>query len=189
MKSLKKAIVLLVFCLFSFSSLHAYSYASAGKEPTLDAQDGILNAINENDFKKAQGVFILYKENYKYLNDDFNNKLYSSLETAIKEKDKKTIVKWLRISLSLEVQRRLEGGLQNIKTFNISKVMLAKANKFYKILSGSLDFKVNKALKKAIRNCTTAIGNPGLFGVGAKKSNEEKYIINQEIALKILKSL
>ncbi len=189
MKVLKKVVLLLVFCLFTFSSLEAYSYASAGKEPTLDAQDAILNAINESDFKKANDTFVLYKKNYQYLNDDFNNKLYSSLQNAIKAKDKKLIVKWLRVSLALEVQRRLEGGLENISTFNVSKVMLAKANKFYKILSGSLEFKTNKKLKKAIKNCIGAIGNPGLFGVGAKKANIKEYKKNQNIAVEILKSL
>lgn len=185
----KKIILLLIFCLFSFSSLHAYSYASAGKEPTLDGQDGILNAINENDFKKAQEVFSTYSKNYKYLNDDFNKDLYVSLEKAIKDKNKKDIVKWLRISIALEVERRLDGGLQNINTFNVSKVMLAKANKFYKILSGSLEFRTNKALKKAIKNCINSIGNPGLFGVGAKPINLKEYKKNQEIAVKILKSI
>lgn len=189
MKLLNKLALMLVIALFSFSTLQAYSYASAGKEPTLDGQDGILNAINENDFKKASEVFIKYKDQYKYLNDEFNKELYNSLESSIKNKDKKNIVKWLRVSLALEVERRLDGGLKNINDFNVSKVMLAKANKYYKIISGSLDFKVNKKLKNAMKNCIASIGNPGLFGVGAKEANIEEYKKNQEIALEILKSL
>lgn len=189
MKFLNKVIVLLVFCLFTFSSLHAYSYASAGKEPTLDSQDGILNAINENDFKKANDVFEQFSKNYKYLNDDFNDKLYEGLKTAITEKDKTKIVRWLRVSLAVEIERRLDGGLKNISDFNIAKVMMAKANKFYKLLSSNLEFETNKALKKALKNCTTAIGNPGLFGVGAKPKDLELYKKNQEIAITTLKTL
>lgn len=186
---MKKLLALLLFGFYLTTNAFAYSYASAGKEPTLDAEDGILNAINENDFKKAQEVFTKFSKNYQYLNDDFNDKLYQGLETAIINKDKKNIIKWLRLSIAVEIERRLDGGLQNIKEFNVSKVMLAKANKFYKLLSSNLDFKTNKALKKALKNCTNSIGNPGLFGVGAKPVNIEEYKTNQDIAVKILKSL
>lgn len=186
---MKKLLLLFVFGLCLTTNLFGYSYASAGKEPTLDAEDGILNAINESDFKKAQEVFTQYSKNYQYLNDDFNNKLYTGLQNAITKKDKKSIVRWLRVSLGLEIQRRLDGGLKNIDNFNVAKVMLAKANKFYKLLSSNLDFKTNKVLKKALKNCTKAIGNPGLFGVGARPKDVEAYKINQEIAVKILKSL
>jgi hypothetical protein len=67
--------------------------------------------------------------------------------------------------------------------------MLAKANKFYKLLSVSLDKNKDKKLKTAIKNCMGAIGNPGLFGVGAKKPNKEEYIKNQKIIIDIIQSL
>ncbi len=189
MNYIKKAILLGILSFFINSSLNAYSYASAGKEKTIDAKKAITEAINKKDFKKVKFVFYKYKENYKYLNDDFNNEFYNSLENAIISKDIKEIVRWLNISLALEIQRRLDGALKNINTFNISKVMLAKANKYYKLLSSGLHFKNNQVLKKALQDCTIAIGNPGLFGVGAKKHNKEKYIKNQKIILKVLQSL
>jgi hypothetical protein len=186
---MKKFLSLLLFMSVFASHTFAYSYASAGKEPTLDAEDGILNAINENDFVKAQAVFDTYAKNYQYLNDDFNDKLYEGLQSAITNKDKQAIIKWLRVSLAVEIQRRLDGGLKNINNFNISKVMLAKANKFYKLLSSNLDAKTNKALKKALKECTTAIGNPGLFGVGAKPVDVQAYKQSYDKAVKLLKSL
>ena len=67
--------------------------------------------------------------------------------------------------------------------------MLAKADKFYKLLSVSLDKEVDKKLKDALFQCADSIGNPGLFGVGAKPVNKEKYIENEKIADEILKSL
>lgn len=67
--------------------------------------------------------------------------------------------------------------------------MLAKANKFYKLLSVSLDAHTDKKLKKAIDACIKSIGNPGLFGVGAKKADEQKYIQNQKIIIEIIQSL
>lgn len=186
---MKKLLLLVLFGFCFTINVFAYSYASAGKEPTLDAQDAILNAINENDFKKAHEEFIKYSKNYKYLSDDFNKELYSGLETSIVKEDKKNIIKWLKISIAVEIERRLDGGLANINNFNVSKVMMAKANKFYKLLSSNLDFKTNKALKKGLKNCTAAIGNPGLFGVGAKPVNLEAYKKNQAEIVKILKSL
>lgn len=184
-----KLILLFIISIITTINLNAYSYAATGKEPSIDAKEAILNAINKDDFYLAKKVLEESKEHYVYLTNTFNNKLYSSLEKSILDKDKKEVNHWLNISLATEIQRRVEGGLENIKVFNIAKVMLAKADKFYKILSPFLDKKQDKELSSALKECIESIGNPGLFGVGAKPYNIEKYKLNQEIAVKILKSI
>jgi hypothetical protein len=189
MKFIHKLVLLLVIFFNLSSSLYAYSYAAAGKEPTIDAKEEIIKAINTNDFAKAKEVFKAHEKNYKYLSELFVSKLYSNLWASLENKDKKEIVKNLEISLGAEIQRRIAGGLKNIKTFNVAKVMLAKANKFYKLLSVSLDDKTNRELKKAIKTCMNSIGNPGLFGVGSKPANKENYIKNQKIIINIIQSL
>lgn len=170
-------------------NLNAYSYAAAGKEPTIDAKEEIMKAINKNDFQTAKEVFTKYEKNYKYLNDEFNGSLLLGLKYSIENKNKEEVVKWLNISIASEIQRRLDGGLKNIKNFNVAKVMLAKADKFYKLLSSSLDIQKDKTLKEAIQKCIKSIGNPGLFGVGSKSANIEEYKKNQKIAVDIIKSL
>lgn len=182
-------ILLFIVAIVTSINLNAYSYAAAGKEPTLDAKEAILKAINSDDFNIAKTTFLKYEENYKYLNDEFNSTLFEGLKIAIEEKNKNNIAKWLDISIASEIQRRLDGGLKNIKQFNIAKVMLAKANKFYKLLSPSLEIQIDKNLSLAIEKCIKSIGNPGLFGVGAKPINIDEYKKNQEIAIKILKSI
>ena len=157
--------------------------------PTIDAKEAILKAVNANNFNEAKIVFDKFKMNYQYLNDEFNSKLFNNLKNAIEIKDKDAIFASLDITIAAEIQRRLDGGLKNIKQFNVAKVMLAKASKFYKILSVSLEDSVNKKLKNAIRKCVESIGNPGLFGVGARPANIELYKENQQIAIKILQSL
>lgn len=189
MRFFSKLVLFLVVAFLSSSNLYAYSYAAAGKEATIDAKEAMMEAINIDDFSKAKEVFVKYDKNYKYLNDDFISKLYKGLQTSIDKKDKKQVVYHLELSIAAEVQRRIDGGFQNIKTFNISKVMLAKANKFYKLLSVSLDKDKDKKLKAAIKNCMGAIGNPGLFGVGAKKPNKEEYSKNQKVIIDIIQSL
>jgi len=184
-----RLILLFIVAIVTSINLHAYSYAAAGKEPTIDSREAILKAINSDDFKSAKTAFLKYEKNYQYLNDDFNSKLYEGLKGAIDKKDKADIAKWLNISIATEIQRRLDGGLKNIEQFNISKVMLAKANKFYKILSSSLSTSIDKDLNSALKKCIESIGNPGLFGVGAKPKNIDEYKKNQEIAVEILKSL
>jgi len=164
MKRILLGIMMLVFAI----NLYGYSYAAAGKEPTLDAKEAILKSINNNDFNEAKTIFEANKKNYHYLNDEFNQKLFMGLKSSIEKKDKESVLKWLDVSVASEIERRLDGGIKNIKKFNIAKVMLAKANKFYKILSPSLDTKSNQILGEAIKNCMLSIGNPGLFGVGAK---------------------
>ena len=175
--------------LFVSSNALAYSYAAAGKEPTIDAKEKILKAVNKDDFAGAIKVFKENERNYKYLTDEFIKGLYDGLNSALKSKDKKQVMRYLELSLAAEVQRRVDGGLQNIDTFNVAKVMLAKANKFYKLLSPSLDTNKAKELKAALKACTKAIGNPGLFGVGAKKPNKQEYIKNQRKVIEIIQSL
>ena len=182
-------ILLFALTLLTAINLNAYSYAAAGKEPTIESKEAILKAINSDDFENAKIVFDKYEKNYRYLNDEFNNNLFKNLEDAIKNQKKELIIKWLNISTAIEIERRLDGGLKNIKEFNVAKVMLAKANKFYKILSPFLDEEKNNNLSQALKNCIEAIGNPGLFGVGAKPYDIEKYKLNQELVVKILKSL
>lgn len=184
-----KLILLFVVSIFASMNLHAYSYAAAGKEPTIDAKEAILKAVNDNDFNGAKTVFIKYTKNYQYLNDEFNDKLFDGLKDAIEKKDTVRVSKNLDISIAAEIQRRLDGGLKNIKQFNVAKVMLAKANKFYKLLAVRLDDVTNKKLNSAIKECVKSIGNPGLFGVGARPANIEIYKQNQQIAIEILQSL
>jgi hypothetical protein len=185
----KKYIILVLISLIAAINLQAYSYAAAGKEPTIDSREEILGAINSDNFVLAKEILEKNKDNYLYLTKEFNEKLFSSLESAILEKNKEKINRWLNVSIATEIQRRLDGGLQNIDNFNIAKVMLAKADKFYKLLSVSLDKEVDKKLKDALFQCVDSIGNPGLFGVGAKPINKQKYIENEKIADEILKSL
>ena len=186
---MKKYIILVLISLITSINLQAYSYAAAGKEPTIDSREGILGAINSDNFVLAKEILEKNKDNYLYLTKEFNEKLFSSLESSILEKDKQKINKWLDVSIATEIQRRLDGGLKNIDNFNIAKVMLAKADKFYKLLSVSLDKELDKKLKEALFQCMDSIGNPGLFGVGAKPVNKEKYIENKKIVDELLKSL
>lgn len=67
MKYIYKLTLLLAITFFSASSLDAYSYAAAGKEPTIDAKELIVKAINKDDFATANKVFQKYDKNYKYL--------------------------------------------------------------------------------------------------------------------------
>jgi len=184
----KKILVILVIAVSS-ANLYAYSYAAAGKEPTIDSREKILKLVNANDFNGANKEYTKAKKNYDYLSGIHNKKLSSSLDNALKNENIKNINKWLNVSIAAEVNRRLDGGLNNIKVYNVSKVMLAKANKFFKLLEPSLSKDQRKNLTDAIKNCIKAIGNPGLFGVGAKPANKDVFIKNQKLALEILKSL
>jgi len=188
MKQIKLLILLLCIALGA-NNLFAYSYAAAGKEPTIDSREKILKFVNQNDFTEAINEFTKAKKNYDYLSGLHNKKLITSLKTSIETKNIKEINKWLNISIAAEINRRLDGGLKNIKVYNVSKVMLAKANKFFRLLEPSLSKEKRKNLSFAIKNCIKAIGNPGLFGVGAKPANKDDFIKHQKQALEILNSL
>jgi len=187
--TLYKKILIFLFITLSSINLYAYSYAAAGKEPTIDARESILKFVNSSDFGEAATVFEKTKKNYTYLSGLHDKNLVSSLKVAIDNKNVDQINKWLNVSLAAEINRRLDGGLKNIKVFNVSKVMLAKANKFFKLLEPSLTKEKKEDLSIAIKGCIKAIGNPGLFGVGAKPANKDNFIKYQQKVLSILKSL
>ena len=184
-----KKLLLALIALFIATNLNAYSYASAGKEPTIDSKEQIMKALNNDDFTTASKIFKEHEKNYRYLTKEFIPSLYDGLQKGLENKDKKQIVKYLELSIAAEIQRRIDGGLQNIKVYNIAKVMVMKAKKFYSLLSISLDKQTDEKLKKAVTNCIKSIGNPGLFGVGAKPSNKDEYIKNQKLIIEIVQSL
>lgn len=188
MNLLKKAVLFLLVTLCS-TNLMAYSYAAAGKEKTIDYREAILKYVNNNDYINAKKEFEKAAKNYAYLSGIHDTNLLPSLGKAIDEKKPQEINRWLNISIAAEINRRLDGGLVNIKTYNVSKVMLAKASKFYKLLEPALNKEQKDKLSLAIKNCIQAIGNPGLFGVGAKPANEVVFKQNQQTALEVLKSL
>lgn len=188
MSTIQKILMILLMTIFS-NSLFAYSYAAAGKEPTIESREKILKFVNANDFIQAKNEFEKAKDNYAYLSNLHDKNLLNSLETAINNKQSLEINKWLNISLAAEINRRLDGGLKNIEIYNVSKVMLAKANKYYKLLEPSLTKEQKQKLSLAIKNCMKSIGNPGLFGVGAKPADLKKFKENQQTAIGILKSL
>ena len=127
MKFIHVVFLNMFFVFLGVFELSAYSYAAAGKEPTIDAKERIVGAINRDDFSDAKKIFAEYEQNYRYLNDDFVKGLYDGLKNSIEQKDKAKSVKYLELSLAAEIQRRIEGGFKNIDNYNVAKVMLAKA--------------------------------------------------------------
>lgn len=178
----------LFFSVMLSLKLFAYSYAAAGVEPTIQSREAILGAINAGDYTKAMQIYNEESQNYKYLST-FNKNLSNGLRDAIEKKDNKSIARWLNISLACEIERRVEGALENIDDFNVTKVMLAKVDRFYRILSPSLDKSIDLKLKTAIKGCASSIANPGLFGVGAKGADILEYKRYQKDILDSLKNL
>ena len=115
-----KKILIFLFITFSSINLFAYSYAAAGKEPTIDSRELILKHVNSGDFAKAKKEFVKAEKNYTYLSGIHNKDLSLSLQKAINDKNASDINRWLNVSIAAEINRRLDGGLKNIETFNIS---------------------------------------------------------------------
>ncbi len=183
------SLVVGLFVLFLTINLNACLASVSGDEPTADAKEQIIKDLNDNNFNEALKVFKEHEKNYKYLTKNFIPSLYSGLKAGLKNKNKKQVIKYLELSIAAEVQRKINEGLQNIKDYNVAKVIVLNAKKFYNLLSFSLDKQTNKKLKSAVQKCIEAIGNPGLFGVGKKPANIDKYKKNQKIIIDIIQSL
>ena len=81
---MKKYIILVLISLIASINLQAYSYAAAGKEPTIDSREGILGAINSDNFVLAKEILERNKDNYLYLTKEFNEKFLSYGSATVK---------------------------------------------------------------------------------------------------------
>lgn len=165
-----KKIVLFLCMIFSVNAF-AYSYAAAGKEPVIEAREKALKAVQEKDFNKASKEVAKVFEEVKYLESKFKKGLQVSLDNAIKNKDEKALYEAFNYVLAAEVQRRLDGTITSIKHFQKTKVLLVKAKKYLDLLSPSYSSSTNEEIEKSFIEAKKAIGNPGLFGVGAVPAN------------------
>ncbi|WP_324046976.1 hypothetical protein [Aeromonas caviae] len=167
--TIRPGLLALTLLLTLSGQAQAYSYAAAGKEPLIDAREALLGAAT--DGKDASATLSEIAEELTYLEQHHKVELQTPLAAAIKAKDAAATAALLNRAYKAEIERRLEGASQNLGDYQTAKVLVVKSKRFLDLILPSLDEGDRKAAEQALAKVLDAIGNPGVFGVGAKPAD------------------
>ncbi|MCB8838184.1 hypothetical protein [Aurantimonas sp. VKM B-3413] len=145
----------------------AYSYAAAGAEPLLDGREALMSAAAKGDWDAAQAALDGMKADLTYLDENDDPGIAKVFADALAEKDAGALHQALMRAYADEIERRLAGAKDNLKDYQTSKVLVVKAQRFYQAMAPDLPEDKRKTIEDGLKQALDAIGNPGVFGVGA----------------------
>lgn len=190
MKKFAIVCFLFIFALSNFitSPASAYSYGNPNEEELAEIYKEVLINLEKNppDYSSAKKHFeTIKKEVDMHMGPEPSKIIIENLDS----KDKEATIENLNKLLVLNIARRLENIEKNFKAYETSKRLLAKGFATYDALSPIVEAnnaEVHKEIKAEFDKALTALGNPGLFGVGKKDPNQNAFNESKE---KILTSL
>lgn len=165
----------------------AYSYAAAGKEPLIDAREQLLTAASEG--QDASETLKGLADELGYLEQHHKVELQAPLAAAIKAKDAAATAALLNRAYKAEIERRLDGAKQNLGDYQTAKVLVVKSKRFLDVILPSLSEGDRQAADQALAKVLDAIGNPGVFGVGAKPADAKAFAEAEKALMAVLAPL
>ncbi|PRM91170.1 hypothetical protein CJ672_10655 [Arcobacter cryaerophilus gv. occultus] len=185
--TIRPGLLALTLLLTLTGQAQAYSYAAAGKEPLIDAREALLGAAT--DGKDASTTLSEIADELTYLEEHHKVDLQAPLATAIKGKDTAATAALLNRAYKAEIERRLEGASQNLGDYQTAKVLVVKCKRFLDLILPSLSEGDRKAAEQALAKVLDAIGNPGVFGVGAKPADATAFAEAEKALMAVLAPL
>lgn len=182
--TIRPGLLALTLLLTLSGQAQAYSYAAAGKEPLIDAHEALLGAAT--DGKDASATLSEIAEELTYLEQHHKVKLQAPLAAAIKAKDAAATAALLNRAYKAEIERRLEGASQNLGDYQTAKVLVVKSKRFLDLILPSLSEGDRKAAEQALAKVLDAIGNPGVFCVGAKPADAAAFSDAEKALMTVL---
>ncbi|MFQ2269637.1 hypothetical protein [Aeromonas enteropelogenes] len=165
----------------------AYSYAAAGKEPLIDARELLLTAASEG--QDASETLKGLADELGYLEQHHKVELQAPLAAAIKNEDAAATAALLNRAYKAEIERRLDGAKQNLGDYQTAKVLVVKSKRFLDVILPSLSEGDRQAADQALAKVLDAIGNPGVFGVGAKPADATAFAEAEKALMAVLAPL
>lgn len=166
----------------------AYSYGNPNEEAVAEAYKQMKEKLNEQppNFASAKEIFETVK---KEIDMHMGPEPSKAVLAAIEDKDRQAVVENMEKILVLNIARRLENIEKNFDQYDTSKRLLAKAFATYEALSPVIQGKdpsLDKQLRTEFDKALQSLGNPGLFGVGEKKSDINVFKKSKETILTTL---
>lgn len=166
-------ILLLTFLLPNHA--FAYSYGDPGEEKIAEGYKQLKEYVNNDQWDKAEGLIANFEEDFKL----YFSQAHPYITQALENKDKELLLRSYRVALRLNIERRLHFAQKQFEEYGQAKLLLAKARGTFNVLEPYLEEeKGEETVQKVYGAFDTALeslGNPGLFGIGNKDSDEELF--------------
>lgn len=185
--TIRPGLLALTLLLTLSGQAQAYSYAAAGKEPLIDAREQLLTAASEG--QDASETLKGLADELGYLEQHHKVELQAPLAAAIKSKDAAATAALLNRAYKAEIERRLDGAKQNLGDYQTAKVLVVKSKRFLDVILPSLSEGDRQAADQALAKVLDAIGNPGVFGVGAKPADATAFAEAEKALMAVLAPL
>jgi hypothetical protein len=165
------------FCLMALGAApaFAYSYAAAGAEPLLDGRDALFAAAAKGDWTAAQTALTAMQGDLDYLEGHEDPGITKAFGDAMTTKDPKALQAAFTRAAGAEIVRRLNGARDNLTDYQTAKVLVVKAQRFYTAIAADLPPDTSAVIADGLKRALDAIGNPGVFGVGARKADPDAF--------------
>lgn len=158
---------LILACALLFSlECTAYSYSAKGKEVLLEGRTALLTAMEQKNPAQVETAMSMLQPEIAYLEAHHGAKVSLALSTAVTRNDSVATAQALDAAFAVEIARRLDAAEKEILNYQSAKVLVVKSKLFLDLLQPRLNPEQRKASDTALRLCLSAIGNPGVFGVG-----------------------
>lgn len=167
-------IMLFVLCLLLPVGALAYSYGDPNKEDVAESFKEIVVELNQNpiDWSTAEAI---YKTRRAEISSHFGEDIAITLDVNLSDKNKDVFVANYKAVLGLNLKRRFDYSIKDFDDYAATKLLVAKAKGTYNVLKPYLPSSQTAELDKAFEVAYTSLGNPGLFGVGEKPSDEAEF--------------
>ncbi|TFE25015.1 FeoB-associated Cys-rich membrane protein [Cohnella luojiensis] len=162
--------------LFAPSQVSAYSYGDANTEEVAETFKLVETALNgpAPDWNAAEEAYKVRKSEIK---SHFGDAVASILDHNFQAKDVNLTLSNFKAVLVLNLDRRFNYALADLNDYAQAKLLLAKAKSTYATLQPHMELDAGE-IDKAFEDALTALGNPGLFGVGKKEPDPEAFKSN-----------
>ncbi len=170
------ALITSLLLLLQPSATLAYSYGATETEPIVEAYKAAVAAANSGDWEGAAAAFEPIRAEVE--KDAGGPEATAAWDAAVAARDADLAARVFRSVVYLNMQRRLSYARQAIEDYPTAKMLVNRAMTTYEALSPlvtaqdeALDTQVRRDLDEAF----SALGNPGVLGVGARDPQPQVY--------------
>ncbi len=167
-------IMLLLLCLLLPVGALAYSYGDPNKEDVAESFKEIVVELSESPIDWITAAAI-YKTRRAEISSHFGEDIAITLDVNLSDENKDAFIANYKAVLGLNLKRRFDYSIKDFDDYAAAKLLVAKAKGTYDVMRPYLPSKQTAELDTAFEVAYTSLGNPGLFGVGEKPSDEAEF--------------
>lgn len=164
-----------------------YGYG-AGKDPVIEAYKAINKALNASpaDWKEVEKQFGGVRTVVSKMDKDYQADLLAQIEPAIQAgaqgtdpaQQARAVVVGFQKTFFYLVKHKLENAEANLQKFSTAKALVTEAKQYYDVLAPLVkkaDPSDDAGIRKAFEAAMKALGNPGVFGMGANPPDSGQF--------------